>query len=172
MWDRDPEQLTYQNLGDQGKIVSLQTSSGDLDKINITWEDPSGSSVSSACNGGNSFPTISEYSCELGMIRVSIFPFTGDRASLIDSTYTVFFRPANSAVGGLAFFDKHVDGPSSQGLVINASCNGKTCKAPRIQALEVEHHPERPTNRFIELGMRHQASTSSLKPAFSTIWIV
>lgn len=132
MWDRDPEKLTFQNLNDQGKIVSLQTSSGDLESINITWEDPSGGNISPSCTGGNSFPPASgagAYSCALGMIRVSIFPFTGDRASLIDSTYTAFFRPNNSAVGGLASFYRHASGASTQGQVVSASCNGKTCKA-------------------------------------------
>lgn len=130
MWDKDPEQLVFQNLDDQGKTTSIQAN-GDLRNIRITWEDVSGGTVSASCNSPSlhTFPQSGSYSCGLGMIRVAILPFTGDRASLVNATYTGFLRPQNNATPVTTTFSRHDAGSGGQGNVIGASCTGTTCTA-------------------------------------------
>jgi len=131
MWDKNPEELVFQNVDDQGKVVSLQLKSGDLRSVKIKWESPEQDNVNTgaACPGGNNFQSVPNYQCNLGIIRAEVMPFfTGGRDSLINKTFVGFLRPGG-ATAQTAFVG-HADGNGAldQGNVYHVSCQQKSCE--------------------------------------------
>ncbi|OGL30766.1 hypothetical protein A3F37_04065 [Candidatus Saccharibacteria bacterium RIFCSPHIGHO2_12_FULL_41_12] len=129
MWNIYPKQLVLQELNDQGKIISVNTKDSNLSKLKISWEDVDWKDdtvgrIGFCPTSGNNFSATTIYDCNIGILRASIIPFTGDRTSLIDSTYTVFLRPKN---GSTAVYSPHNSGSSTQGNVVGSTCDTKTC---------------------------------------------
>ena len=162
MWDRAPEKLTYQNLNDQGKVISLKTQSGNLGQVKITWEDTEGGTISSSCSFGpatsNNFPDTTGYACGLGIIRATIFPFTGTRASLIDGAFTAFLRPNDSPGPANTNFLRHnIDGPSSQGSIVSGGCSSGDNKC----SVTIRNLPT--NNNFIYLKSIYKKSNVTIE---------
>lgn len=120
----------------RGELVSLHTTSNDLNKLKITWTKSEGGNGSyGACPAAS--PTLeSSYpqDCSAGMLRVMLVPYANGDSSdaLYNRSYTVFLKPTrNGAEQG--FFRQHGSGSAeanTQGNIVSAKCtdNGR-CEA-------------------------------------------
>ncbi len=103
MWDTTPQKLVFQELNDQGKVISLQTKTGNLSKLKISWEK------------------VDEDNAR-GTIRTTIMPFTGNRDNLIGSTFTAFSNPSFGGSSTATYYP-HSAGAEQQGNNFGAVCS-------------------------------------------------
>jgi Tfp pilus assembly protein PilX len=137
LYDTAPTTVEYGSLNkESGEVLSLKTSSNNLSKLSVSWNDTNNGSNFSGCAikaDKNKFPKSVNYTnCDAGMIRLVFMPIAGlDRESLYNSTFTVYLRPVSdgNATENTIAFVPHSSGADTQGLVIPAHCTAGKCNA-------------------------------------------
>lgn len=147
LWDKSPEHIIQDNLGEGGRLYSLQTKNNSpLDYITVSWQSSTGGTDLSGCDSSQtSFPNVTNYfnsnRCNVGMLRVQLIPYVGSggnvndtRNSLANAAYTAFYRPTNSAALITDVARINTGNTEDQARVVPVGCNQGKCTV-RIDGL-------------------------------------
>ena len=144
LFDRAPSTLEYSAIDTyRGELISLRTSEGPSpNSVTFEWHDTDGGSIFTGCaQAGDAaalitYPTKETYSanCDAGMLKLLFMPVNNDgsitREELVDDSFSVYLRPVNGSPGSgnTVSYQRHANGPNTQGFVVPADCGSGKCK--------------------------------------------
>lgn len=129
MVNKEVQELKFPGVSTSRSVVTrLKPSSGNLDKLTISWESPiEGASSLNGCPGEGDFPQ-NLTDCDLGMVRFELVDFGGPRTimQLMEKRWIGILQPSISGLPGGEVTHGEFTG-DKQGTPVLARCSAGKC---------------------------------------------
>lgn len=139
--DMSPPELNFSSVPtDESVVVPIRSAGGTpITRLQISWEDSDGNTGLAGCPNAGNYPGQWPAGCQVGMLRIELLPFEGNRSrmQLVRDRLIAFLQPSSSGGDPSMTYAEASDIPSyRQGERHGATCNVAT--APRQCTVIIE----------------------------------